>query len=46
VGATEQLQRREMLQRGGLGGSGQGGADPLDPSSYSDAPRCGSAYCS
>lgn len=40
-GAAEQLERREQLaRRRGLGGAAKGGHDPLDPSSYSDAPRC------
>ena len=40
-GAEQQLLRREQIaRRTGMGGSGKGGADPLDPSSYSDAPRC------
>lgn len=46
-GAEQQLLRREqMARRTGMGGSGKGGADPLDPSSYSDAPRweCDAAF--
>ena len=40
-GAAEQVQRREHLaRRTAMGCAGKGGVDPLDPSSYSDAPRC------